>query len=78
MKTKRVMVRVPISGVMSVEIEVPEGANDDEMFDAAIERWSENETACDLEWEFHHIICEGNTFNGAQNEVEFTRMDTES
>ena len=70
-KTKKVLCVIPITGVMSVDIEVPEDMDEDEMFLVACEMWSTNGSQCDLEWEFCEHVVQGNVSHAMQNRADF-------
>lgn len=57
-KKRRVAVTIPITGSVCVEIDVEQDADDDEIFDAACDAWSESEHGAS--WEFTRYVTRGN------------------
>jgi hypothetical protein len=68
---KKVLAEIPITGRLVVEIEVPDDATEDDMFEAATEKYATSPDETDLEWEFHWCVTEGNVFHGLLNEASF-------
>jgi hypothetical protein len=67
-------VTIPIAGAMHCEVEVPEGTDADGIFEAATEKHSTDPGACEVEWEFHTTICQGNVLNVSTNEWEYQEI----
>jgi len=53
-------VTVPIAGEMHCIVEVPDDATEDDIYEAALTLHSEDESNCDVSWEFHYKLFEGN------------------
>lgn len=77
-KTERYDVTVPIAGTMTVEVEVPAGSSEEEIFYAALDAYGTRPDDCDLAWEFHSKIAEGNVLHASTNEWSCEKVeDTE-
>ena len=77
-ETERYVVTVPIAGAMTVEVEVPAGADPDDIFDAALDAHAKRQEECDVEWEFHAQIVSGNVLYASTNAWSYEKVeDTE-
>jgi len=71
-KTKTYSVVIPIAGEMSCTVTVPADADEDDIFEAAIDKHNGHPDKCELTWEFHQEIASGNVLNASTNEWEYT------
>lgn len=74
-ETERYVVTVPIAGAMTVEVEVPAGADPDDIFNAALDAHAKRQEECDVEWEFHSKIAEGNVLHASTNEWSYKKVE---
>jgi hypothetical protein len=67
---KKYNVTIPIAGFVYVEVEVPEDATEDDIYEAACATYNDDEKAGIgvLEWEFHQQITSGNVLHASVNE----------
>lgn len=74
-KKRRVAVIIPITGSVCVEIEVDQSADDDEIFDAACDAWSEGEHG--VTWEFTRYVTRGNVCYAECREYDIQDVEDE-
>ncbi len=63
------IVSIPITGVVHVEVDADDKQS---AIDLAFENMGDSE---DIEWEGHEIVCDGNVFHGAHNELNIQKLE---
>lgn len=71
---KKYHVTIPITGVYTVEVEVPDDADSDAIFDAAVDLHSKNSEDGDVTWEFTSEVTTGNVCHAMQNTWEYEEI----
>ena len=70
-KTKTYNVTIPIAGEMSCTVTVPADADADDIFEAACDLHGLHPDECDLTWEFHDKLADGNALHASLSEWEY-------
>jgi hypothetical protein len=72
----RKLVTMPFTGQYSLEVDVPEGASDEDCIDAFYEVFeSEGFDPHNMEWEFSERVAYGNVCEAMLNEYEIEDLD---
>lgn len=70
---KKILATIPILGTVTVEVEVRDDEEDDDIFEAAMEAFDED--ISQWEWDFKRKIVDGNVFHGHQNEWKYEELE---
>lgn len=71
---KKYNVTIPIAGFVNVEVEVPDDADKDDIYSAAVDAYNSDEEGSNIEWEFHQELTSGNVLHATLNEWEYEEV----
>lgn len=67
-------VEIPIAGAFRAQVTVPDDADADDIFAAAVEAHAQREDECDVEWEFLERLTSGNVLHASLNEWDYHQV----